>query len=141
MNENTLKNLMFSSKNTECGTPVQFFKRLDRLFGFCLDVCASEKNHKCASYYTLQDNGLQKPWTFRNWMNPPYGKEIGKWCERADRESRENGSLTVALLPARTDTRWFSDYCSRWHFVYVTGRLHFDVGDGSGGSAPFPSIV
>jgi len=45
--------------------------------------------------------------------------------------------LVVGVLPARTDTRWFYDYCIMWHLRFIKGRLKF----GGKGSAPFPSIV
>jgi site-specific DNA-methyltransferase (adenine-specific) len=35
--------------------------------------------------------------------NPPYGREIGRWVEKAY-ESSLAGALVVCLLPARTDT-------------------------------------
>lgn len=42
-------------------------------------------------------------------MNSPYGREIGRWVEKAYRESLK-GAAVVCLLPARTDTAWFHDY-------------------------------
>jgi hypothetical protein len=39
------------------------------------------------------------------WMNPPYGREIGKWVKKASEEK-----YTVCLLPARTDTKYFHKY-------------------------------
>jgi len=42
------------------------------------------------------------------------------------------------LLPARTDTKWFQDYCLNAEHVFIRGRLKF--GDAVN-SAPFPSVV
>lgn len=75
----------------------------------------------------------------RVFCNPPYGREIGKWVEKAYQENQEHGSLVVMLLPARTDTRWFHDFIYRKAEIrFVRGRLKF--GD-SKNSAPFPSMV
>lgn len=74
----------------------------------------------------------------RVWCNPPYGREIGKWVEKAYDESLK-GAMVVMLLPARTDTRWFHDYIyNKAEIRFVRGRLKF--GD-SKNSAPFPSMV
>lgn len=69
------------------------------------------------------------------WMNPPYGREIGKWVKKAS----ESKATVVCLLPARTDTRWFHDYIyGKAEIRFVRGRLKFG---GSKNSAPFPSMV
>ena len=71
-------------------------------------------------------------------MNPPYGREIGKWVRKAFEESKA-GVTVVALLPARTDTRWFHDYIYRYAEIrFIRSRLYF--GDGKD-RAPFPSMI
>jgi len=70
--------------------------------------------------------------------NPPYGRELGKWVEKAYNESRK-GACVVMLIPARTDTRWFHDFIlGRAEIRFLRGRLKFG---GSKNSAPFPSMV
>lgn len=131
----------FTSNSEEWETPQLLFDELNRKFDFQLDVCATAHNAKCAEYYTKETDGLSHPWKMRNWMNPPYGREIVKWVERANAESIKGGVLTVALLPARTDTRWFDAYCAHWHKNFIRGRLQFTLPDGKTGSAPFPSMI
>lgn len=76
---------------------------------------------------------------WRVFCNPPYGREIGKWVEKAYRENQEHGNLVVMLLPARTDTKWFHDFIYNVAEIrFIRGRLKF--GD-SKNSAPFPSMV
>ena len=76
---------------------------------------------------------------YRVFCNPPYGKEISKWVEKAYREGHKDNTLVVLLIPARTDTRYFHDYIlHRAEIRFVKGRLKF--GDGKNG-APFPSMV
>ena len=58
---NDLK-VMFSSKSDEWATPQAFFDKVNEEFEFDLDVCATDENHKCDKYFTMQDNGLEKSW-------------------------------------------------------------------------------
>jgi len=70
-------------------------------------------------------------------MNPPYGRVIGQWVKKAY-ESSLDGATVVCLLPARTDTSWWHDYCMKGEIRFVRGRLKFG---GARGNAPFPSAV
>ena len=132
--------VMFSSKTDEWATPTDFYNELNKEFKFDLDPCANEHNHKCEKYFTIEDNGLLQSWAGYNvFCNPPYGREIGKWVEKAYRTNQEHGNLVVMLLPARTDTKWFHEFIYQKAEVrFVRGRLKF--GD-SKNSAPFPSMV
>ena len=56
------KEVMFSSKTDLWETPQDFFEKLDREFGFELDVCALPENAKCKAFYTPDDDGLSNPW-------------------------------------------------------------------------------
>ena len=74
----------------------------------------------------------------RVFCNPPYGKEISKWIEKAFIENKR-GTMVVLLLPARTDTRWFHDFIYKKHEIrFIRGRLKFNDGKQA---APFPSMV
>jgi phage N-6-adenine-methyltransferase len=130
--------LMFSSETDMWATPQNFFDKLDAFFRFELDVCATSENSKCHKFFTETDDGLKKDWRGTVWMNPPYGREIGKWVARAYAQSRLHGSTIVCLLPARTDTKWWHDYCVKGEITFIKGRLKF--GDAKN-SAPFPSAV
>lgn len=50
------------SKSDEWETPQAFFDKLNEEFNFDLDVCATDENHKCAYYFTINENGLLKSW-------------------------------------------------------------------------------
>ena len=72
-------------------------------------------------------------------MNPPYGREIGKWVKKASETGGATGNLVVCLLPTRTDTAWWHDYIEgKAEIRFIRGRLKFG---GSKNSAPFPSVV
>lgn len=130
----------FSSKTQEWETPIDLFTALENEFGFTLDACASHKNAKCAVYFTREDNGLEKSWPGIVWLNPPYGREIGRWIEKAGREVL-NGSTVVLLIPARTDTRWWHRIVMKHEVRFLRGRLYFRDDRGNCGRAPFPSAV
>lgn len=132
--------VMFSSKTDLWATPQSFFDTLDEEFHFEMDVAASPENAKCPCFYTSENDGLKQPWKGRVWCNPPYGRTIGQWVEKAAYEFSVHGpDLIVMLLPARTDTKWFHDYIyGKREIRFVRGRLKFG---GSQNSAPFPSMV
>lgn len=128
---------MMSSNTDLWETPQDFFDELDREFHFELDVCATAENRKCRKFFTKVEDGLSQEWKGICWMNPPYGREIGKWVQKAY-ESSLKGATVVCLIPARTDTKWFHDYCIHGEIRFIRGRLKFG---NSNNSAPFPSAV
>lgn len=131
---------MFSSSTDLWATPQDFFDRLNAEFNFDVDVCATPDNAKCDIYFTKEQDGLVQPWGgLTCWCNPPYGREVGKWVQKAYISSRDEGSTVVMLLPARTDTKWFHEYIyNKSEIRFIKGRLKFG---GSANSAPFPSMV
>ena len=131
--------LMFSSKTALWSTPQSLFNSLDEEFHFTCDVCANEENNKCPRYFSEELNGLTQPWIGMCWMNPPYGREIGKWVRKAWESSRYKYCKgVVCLLPARTDTSWWHDYCMKGEIRFIRGRLKFGS---QTNSAPFPSAL
>lgn len=133
---------MFTSASEEWGTPSDFFEMLDAEFGFTLDVCASPENAKVSSFFTKDDDGLNQPWKGTCWMNPPYGRAIGSWIEKAAKEA-VHGATTVCLIPARTDTAYWHNVVLRFaeEVRFVRGRLHFEGASDKGHNAPFPCAV
>lgn len=132
--------VMYSSKTDQWATPQSFFEELDAEFHFNLDPCADEENHKCAEYFTKQQDGLKQNWGGRRvFCNPLYGQAIGEWVAKCYQEGTKENTLVVLLIPARTDTKYFHDYIlHRSEIRFVRGRLKF--GDGKN-SAPFPSML
>lgn len=132
-----MNNVHYSSKTPEWETPQDLFDKLNAVFRFSLDPCATKKNAKCKKFYTQKDDGLSKSWKGeRVFMNPPYGREIGKWVVKA---AMSKAKVVVALLPSRTDTQWFHKYIyKKAHVHFLKGRLKFGK---STNSAPFPSMI
>lgn len=127
---------LFTSNTPEWSTPQKLFDELNAEFCFTLDPAATKENAKCTKFYTKEDDGLSKDWTGeRVYLNPPYGREIHKWIKKA---CEGGAKIAVCLLPARTDTAWWHDYCMKGEIRFIRGRLKF--GD-SKNSAPFPSAI
>lgn len=78
-----MNDVLFSSKSVVWETPQDLFDKLNAEFHFDLDVCALPENAKCKRYYTPEDDGLSQPWNGVCWCNPPYGRTIGKWVQKA----------------------------------------------------------
>ena len=130
---------MFSSATPEWATPRALFDELDRVFHFTLDPASTDENAKCEQHFTKADDGLTKNWGGESvFCNPPYGKEIAAWVKKGFEESKKPQTLVVMLLPARTDTGWFHDYCRKGTVRFLRGRLHFNE---SRNGAPFPSML
>lgn len=133
----SINKALLSSNTCEWETPQLFFDALNAEHHFDIDVCATANNAKCERYYTKEQDGLSQQWKGVCWMNPPYGREIGKWMRKAY-ESSLYGATVVCLVPARTDTAWWHDYAMKGEVEFVRGRLKFG---GSKANASFPSAI
>ena len=124
------KDIIKTSNKDDWETPQQLFDKLNLVYNFTLDPCATNENAKCKKYYTREDNGLSKDWKGEVvFMNPPYGREISKFVKKAYDEWLNNDCTTVAWLPARTDTKWFHDYIYQFaEIIFIKGRLKFEGG-------------
>jgi phage N-6-adenine-methyltransferase len=113
----------FGSTNKDWETPDEIFIPLDKEFGFTLDVCADMDNTKCALFISKERNGLKQDWNGTCWMNPPFGdKKL--WVKKAYQESQK-GATVVCLLPCRTNTNWWHDYCMKGEIRFIRGRPKF----------------
>lgn len=133
------KQALFSSKTHEWETPQHFFDILNDEFHFTLDPCSTHMNAKCEKHYTREEDGLKQSWTGETvFCNPPYGRELPAWIEKAAK-SAGSGTIVVMLLPARTDTKAFHKYIyNKAEIRFIRGRLKFG---NAKNAAPFPSMV
>ncbi|MBA8988845.1 hypothetical protein FHW23_000077 [Curtobacterium pusillum] len=71
------------------------------------------------------------------WMNPPYGSLLPKFTRRAVAHAADGGEV-LALLPARTDTRWWhSTVMAHAHaVVFNRSRVRFIDSSGRRGESP-----
>lgn len=133
--------VMFSSETDLWATPQDFFDKLNKEFNFDLDPCATKENAKCSKYFTKEIDGLKQEWQgHKVFCNPPYGRDIKDWVEKAYKESKKENTIVVMLIPARTDTKYFHSYIyhKAKEIRFIKGRLKFG---NAKNSAPFPSMI
>lgn len=136
---------MPQSKTDDWATPQALFDKLNAYHHFDLDAAASLTNHKVDKWLGLDHpdperrDGLIVDWDGEHvWLNPPYGRILNQWVAKAADHVYRNKAEVVLLLPARTDTRWFHDYCVHHAVEFIRGRVKF--GDAKT-AAPFPSMI
>lgn len=124
------------NERTDWGTPDWLYNELDAEFGFELDPCSSDENHKCQRWFTEKDDGLAQPWAPAVvFMNPPYGRAIKEWVKKA-RDEADAGATVVCLIPARLDAIWWNELTYRSEIRHRYGRVNF-----VGGHAAFPGPI
>jgi hypothetical protein len=114
-------------------TPQGFYKQLNDEFNFDFDPCPLNP--------TPSHDGLSIPWGKRCYINPPYGRAIRGWLEKALLEIKAgNTDLAVFLLPSYTDVKWFHEVAipRASEIRFISGRLKFGEHNNS---APFASVV
>lgn len=171
--QDVARGYMPPAASTDWETPRATFDALWDEFGpFGLDPCGQKEVHysawrtvqrggQCYDGSTEALDGLVQPWHGRVFLNPPYGRAMPRWIEKAVAEVEAGrAELVVALIPARTDTKMWHEYILReagyelergsverrifaahdaLHLVrFLPGRQKFG---GSKNSAPFPSAV
>lgn len=116
----------YSQVTDNWSTPKDVYDALDAEFKFDFDPCPLGGA-----------SGLDIEWGKSNFVNPPYS-QLKAWCKKAY-EEWQKGKTVVMLIPSRTDTKAWHDYCMKATEIrFIKGRLKF--GD-SKNSAPFPSAV
>lgn len=125
------KRVFVNDKNhtVEWGTPTDLYNKLNEEFIFTLDAAASDCNHKASNYFTKEQNALIKPWSGRVFLNPPYGRRVSEWMNKAWSEvDIGNAELVVCLVPVCCDTAWFHRYCFGLaaEIRFIEGRLRFN---------------
>jgi site-specific DNA-methyltransferase (adenine-specific) len=109
-------------------TPQKLYNSLNRIFRFDFDPCPVDPDF----------DGLKIRWKQSNYVNPPYGRELGLWVKKGFEESRK-GKTVVMLIPSRTDTCYWHKYVMRAKEIwFVKSRLKFDD---QKYPAPFPSVI
>lgn len=119
---------LLSSRSDHWSTPPEFKAELYAEHSLNFDPCPLMSS----------EDGLKIKWTGRVFCNPPYSK-ISEFLKKGlFHLANGDCELLVYLIPARTDTAWFHDFCQKGEIRFIRGRLKFG---GSENSAPFPSMV
>ena len=116
------------SNKTDCWySPPHIVELIIQVLGeINLDPCADDGRHIPAQeHYTFDDNGLEKPWWGKVYMNPPYSHP-GVWMRKLQLEF-ETGNVdeAIALVPAATDTNWLSPVLKTQPVCFWKGRIKF----------------
>jgi site-specific DNA-methyltransferase (adenine-specific) len=159
-----VSSVLFSSNREDWETPFYLYDKWNKEFHFDLDPAASENNSKCKNFFTATENGLLQDWYNPNkgyknvFVNPPYSRMgTSLWVRKMTIEA-EKGALVVALLPARTDTKWFHQSIYPYYnnkltkitteIHFLKGRIQFEINNkpvldtkGRAMRAPFPSML
>lgn len=138
---------LFSKKRDDWPTAWSTYNRLDKIFGFTRDVCASKRNAKHKNYWTKRDRVLTRNWDGVNFMNNPYSQTF-LFIRKARIESMAKRATTVALVASRTDSEWWHEFV--WDneskktregviiWEFIQGR---EIFEGAIHGAPFPSVI
>ena len=114
-----MNSVHFSTGKDDWGTPQDLFDALNEEFNFTLDPCADNNNHKCAKYYTIEQDGLAQSWAGETvFCNPPYSRKTKTnagqiaWVQKCYKEATEGGDRRgyAYTRPNRYD------HVSRLHF-------------------------
>lgn len=122
-----------NSGNQEHYTPRRFTDSARYVMGSIdLDPASNEIANEwidASTYYTIENQGLDKEWSGNVWMNPPYNSSSLK--PLVDKLLSENINQAIVLTNNNTDTRagqlllrWASAIC------LVQGRIRFITQDG-----------
>jgi phage N-6-adenine-methyltransferase len=112
-------------------TPDDLFARLDSLYHFDFDLAADKDNTKLPRFFSETEDALQQTWVGSCWLNPPYGgtssNKLENWVKKAYLETRKLGTKVVMLIPARTNTNWWHQYCMEGakEILFICGRPKF----------------
>ena len=111
------------NESKEWYTPRRIFNSLG--LGFDLDPCSPGQEVvpwvPARVHHTVEDNGLETEWFGRVFMNPPYGMDTPKWMKKLSEHG--NG---IALVFARTDTKWFHAYVPEADAIcFIARRIGF----------------
>lgn len=99
--------------------------------------CAqAQETVQAARYFDATTNGLVQEWAGRVWLNPPYARGlVDKFVDKL----LASPAVTQAVVLANnaTETQWGAALLRASSAAcFPTGRVHFELGDGSSTGAP-----
>ena len=120
----------FDSIKQDWETPDNLYLPLHKRYHFNFDLAASPTNTKCDNFYTTSDSALTKIWKGNCWLNPPYGNtknnKLSDWVKHAYHNNLKFSCSVTMLIPARTNTSWWHQYCMKaTEIIFIEGRPIF----------------
>jgi len=122
----------------ELETPPWLWRQVQSRFKLYTDACASDKNHLCDDYFTIENSALEHSWEECSvWLNPPYSNP-GPFLAKAT-----ESIITVALIKGDPSTSWWQKYVQNQALIYwFPKRIKFFLNDEpSKHIASFPSVL
>ena len=120
------------NETTEWYTPEKYIAAARRVLGdIDLDPASSpvaNQTVQAAKIYTAENDGLNREWRGRIFLNPPYSKGqiesfAKKFCEEFD---AGNVMSAIVLVDNATETQWFSWLVNRAAALcFTVGRINF----------------
>jgi phage N-6-adenine-methyltransferase len=104
-----------NSGENEWYTPPEYIEAARKVMGSIdLDPASSEKANEIVQatvYYTKEDSGLDKPWSKRVWLNPPYAAELIRLFTSKFAGHVKSGEITegIVITNNATETEWFEE--------------------------------
>lgn len=145
---------IMSSENPNWRTPASLWLPLLDEFRFDLDAAADARSHLTDVWLGPESpvgevNGLAADWSAhgtRAWVNPPYSRAVRLMIEPWIQHAANQKIPVVALIPARTDTRWWHSIvmASATEIRLLEGRVNFvhpDTGLPGKSGGTFPSAL
>jgi site-specific DNA-methyltransferase (adenine-specific) len=116
-------------ENNEWATPQWFFDYFNSIYDFKVDLAATDRNTKCGIYLTKAQNSLNQDWSqYKGWLwcNPPYGRQLPQWVEKAYIEMKKGAKICM-LIPASVGTNYWAKYIiNKVPFIwFIEGRIRF----------------
>jgi len=129
---------MTDKLSDEWETPPWLWERLNTVFRFNLDVCATKENRLTEDWLY---NALVQDWDQINYMNPPYSN-VRPYLTRAV-DMAERGKTTVALIKGDPSTTWWNDLVKdKATLLWIPKRVRFYYkGQAGPHVANFPSVI
>ena len=93
------------------GTPQHIYDNLNVRFKFDLDACAMNADvAKNKNFISEKQNALKIDWKGKTiFMNPPYGRAIKAFMQKAKEQALKHDLTVVCLIPNSTGTLWFKE--------------------------------
>ena len=136
-----IKKHVLATKHTgdeESYTPIEYLESAREVLGkFDLDPASNkmaQENVRADLFYTVDDNGLDKEWSGKVWMNPPYTARVINTFISKLVDHYKDGDITdaIVLTNNNTDTSWFHEAANTASAVcFTAGRINFLKRDGS----------
>src|SRR3990167_7584001 len=110
-------------------TPPELLYPVATYFGgqIPFDVCTTKDNPvNAAEFWTPDVNALNCIWPGSCFCNPPYGKSMRAWVEKAVEQSSSGTEIILLLSAARWEQGWWQEFISKArHVCFIRGRVSF----------------